>query len=119
MPTAERLNVSIPADLADRMRAAGLSPSELLQEILRDRLGDEKVLPVRELLAQLDAAHRALGSRVAKLERAAKAVSRLVKTETDTTVRYHTEPVGDATVTATDERAEFMTTPRRRRSQSA
>ena len=69
MATAERINVSLPSDLAELMRSAGLSPSVVLQDALRERLGVSGQLPLSARVDQLSEQVAGLSRELARLKR--------------------------------------------------
>lgn len=76
MATAERLTVSVPSDLMDRARAAGISPSEVFQTALRERLGEAGVKSSGERIADLEGLVSSQGVKLARLEKAVRQLGR-------------------------------------------
>lgn len=69
MANAERLTVSVPLELAERMRAAGISPSALLASALRHELGDDTQPSAADRLVALEKLTTDLRRRVNRLEK--------------------------------------------------
>lgn len=90
MAHAVRVSVSLPADLDERMRAAGLSPSALLAAAIRAELGDGSMASPTDRLATLEAAVKRLASRQVKSERAIGRIERRM-------VENYADRLGDLT----------------------